>query len=164
MLRQMEAGYRSDPFHALRKNLESVTEVEWKTRPLNPSVGPNSEFGEQPELSIADLVLHVGGAKYMYANRAFGDGTMKWGGIKGPRTHDKETVLAWLDAGHRQLVEGLTALENDAMLDTERSFPGWPTPLTVRILAGIVMNHDLYHSGEINRQRALIRGSEGWER
>jgi len=27
-----------------------------------------------------------------------------------------------------------------------------------------VINHDLYHSGETNRQRALIRGADGWER
>jgi uncharacterized damage-inducible protein DinB len=37
-------------------------------------------------------------------------------------------------------------------------------PMPVREFVTIMINHDLYHSGEINRQRALIRGSDGWER
>jgi hypothetical protein len=31
-------------------------------------------------------------------------------------------------------------------------------------MIGIVINHDLYHAGEINRQRDMIRGAEGWDR
>jgi hypothetical protein len=33
-----------------------------------------------------------------------------------------------------------------------------------RSLIAMIGNHDLYHSGEVNRQRALIRGANGWER
>jgi hypothetical protein len=33
-----------------------------------------------------------------------------------------------------------------------------------RQLLTIMISHDLYHSGEINRQRSLIRGAEGWDR
>ena len=42
----------------------------------------------------------------------------------------------------------------------------WRTPARMRRdhLLTIVMNHDVYHSGEINRQRALIRGAQGWDR
>ena len=59
--------------------------------------------------------------------------------------------------GHRKLVDGLAALQDDAELVLERPAP-WRMPMRREQLIAIVMNHDVYHSGEINRQRALIRG------
>lgn len=159
LARQMNVAYRDDPFHAFRRNVESVRPEEWDVRPAGWSV---EEFGEQPELSVCDLVLHVAGAKHMYADRAFGDASLEWADIKPPPL-DMESVLAWLDAGHRKLVDGLAALRDDDELVVERPAP-WRLPMLREQLIAIVINHDLYHSGEINRQRALIRGTEGWNR
>ncbi len=159
LLRQMNAAYRDDPFHAFRKNLASVRPEEWDVRPSGWTV---EEFGSQPELSIRELVLHVAGPKYMYADRAFGDATLEWEDIKLPSL-DTESVLAWLDEGHQKLVDGLAALHDDAELEVMRQAP-WRTPMRREQLISIVINHDVYHSGEINRQRALIRGTEGWDR
>ncbi|MEX2226453.1 MAG: DinB family protein [Dehalococcoidia bacterium] len=159
LVAQMEAAYRGDPFHALRKNVESVRPEEWSVRPASWSV---DEFGTQPELSICDITLHVAGAKFMYADRAFGDASLEWGDIRLPPL-DMKPVLDWLDEGHRLLAGGLAALEDDAELSVERPAP-WRLPMRRAQLMSIVMNHDLYHSGEINRQRALLRGAEGWER
>ena len=159
LLRRMDAAYRGDYFHALRKNVESVRPEEWDVRPATWSV---EEFGTQPELSICETVLHVAGAKFMYADRAFGDASLEWGDIRPPAL-DMESVLAWLAEGHQQLVAGLAALQDDGELLVERPAP-WRMPLVREQLIGIVINHDLYHSGEVNRQRALIRGAEGWDR
>jgi uncharacterized damage-inducible protein DinB len=159
-MQRLEAAYRLDPFHALRRNVESVRAEEWEVPPETWSV---DEFGTRPELSIRDLVLHVAGAKHMYADRAFGDATLEWDTIKLPASLEMDPVLAWLDEGHRALADGLAALADDEELAAERSFP-WRTPGRRDQLLGIVINHDLYHSGEINRQRALIRGAEGWDR
>lgn len=161
LLRAMQWAYADDPFHALRRNLESVTDAEWDVRPASWSV---DEFGTDPELSICDIVLHVAAAKRMYANRVFGDGLMEWEQIAIPEARDMASVLAWLDDGYRQLVDGLTALPDDAELATERTFPYRRGLILVprEQLLRIIINHDLYHSGEINRQRALIRGAEGW--
>jgi uncharacterized damage-inducible protein DinB len=158
--RRLKAAYRNDPFHALRKNVESVRPDEWGVRPAEHSV---EEFGTQPELSICDLVLHVAGAKHMYADRIFGAAELEWEQIRLPASLDMDSVLAWLEEGHRQLADGLAALEDDAALAEQRPAP-WRTPMTREQLLGIVINHDLYHSGEINRQRALIRGAQGWQR
>jgi uncharacterized damage-inducible protein DinB len=130
---------------------------------LRPAGWSIEEFGTDPELSICDVVLHVAGAKFMYADRAFGDASLEWTEIKGPAARDTEAVLAWLEEGHRLFAEGLAALTDDAELTEERPAQ-WRTPLLRAQLIGIVINHDLYHSGEINRQRALIRGSVGWDR
>jgi DinB superfamily len=160
LVRQMNAAYRDDPFHALRKNLASVRPDEWDVRPAGWSV---EEFGINPELSICDLALHVAGAKFMYADRAFGDASLEWADIRLPQVRNIEAVLAWLDEGHRALAECLAALQDDAELAAERPAP-WRMPMRREQLIGIVINHDLYHSGEINRQRALIRGTQGWDR
>ncbi len=159
LVRQMSSAYRDDPFHAFRRNVESVRADEWDVR---PSGWTAEEFGSQPELSICDLVLHVAGAKHMYADRAFGDASLEWADITLPPL-DMEPVLAWLDEGHKKLVDGLAALPDDAELVAERPAP-WRLPMRRDQLLAIVMNHDLYHSGEINRQRALIRGTDGWDR
>ena len=58
----LELAYRSDRFHALLENLKDVRDEEWNTLPSEHSV---EVFGPSPELSIADLVRHVGGAKLM---------------------------------------------------------------------------------------------------
>ena len=160
LLHLMDVAYRDDPFSALLRNLKGIAAAEWDVRPATWSV---EEFGTQPDLSICDIVLHVAGAKHMYADRAFGDATLEWTDIKLPASRDMGPVLAWLDDGYRALTDGLAALIDDARLDDERSFPRRsPTPR--RQLITIMISHDLYHSGEINRQRALIRGADGWER
>jgi hypothetical protein len=156
---RLEAAYRSDPFHAFRRNVESVRADEWDVRPASWSA---DEFGADPELSICELTLHVAGAKHMYADRAFGEASLDWSDIR-PPSLEMPAVLAWLDEGHRKLAGGLAALTDDAQLAEERPAP-WRLPLRREQLLMIVINHDLYHSGEINRQRALIRGAEGWAR
>jgi len=40
----------------------------------------------------------------------------------------------------------------------------WRTPMKRRSLIAMITNHDLYHAGEVNRQRSLIRGATGWDR
>jgi hypothetical protein len=146
--RMLDQAYRTDPWSALRK--------------IRPETWSVDEFGTDPELSICDIALHTG-AKYMYADRAFGDASLEWGDIKGPASRSMEDVLAWLDEAHRLMMDGLAALEDDARLQDERQAP-WRTPMRRVALIALITNHDLYHAGEINRQRALMRGASGWER
>jgi hypothetical protein len=159
LLGQLEAAYRRDPFSALRRNVESVKPEEWDVKPATWSV---DEFGTDPELSICDIITHVAGAKFMYADRAFGDAVLEWGTIAIPPP-DMPARLAWLDEGHRGFAAGLAALTDDSELLVERPAP-WRMPMRREQLIGIIISHDLYHSGEINRQRSLIRGAAGWDR
>lgn len=158
-LRQFDAAYRDDPFHAFRKNLTSATAAEWEVRPSDWSV---EEFGTRPELSICDIALHVGVALVMYADRAFGDATLEWAEIPRPE-RDIPSVLAWLDEGQAAFAAGIAGLSDDAQLAEERQAP-WRALMRREQLISLMVNHCLYHSGEVNRQRALIRGSSGWAR
>lgn len=157
--RMAEQAYRTDPFSALRKNIESVKPEEWDVR---PSAWSGEEFGTRPDLSICDLALHTG-AKYMYVDRAFGDASLEWETITPPSSRSMEDVLAWLDEAHRLMIAGLDSLDDDAQLEDQRQAP-WRTPMLRRALVAMITNHDIYHAGEINRQRALLRGAQGWDR
>jgi uncharacterized damage-inducible protein DinB len=157
--RMLDQAYRTDPFSALRKNIESVRPEEWDIRPATWSA---DEFGTRPELSICDIALHTG-AKYMYVDRAFGDASLEWETIAPPPSRSMEDVLGWLDEAHRLMMDGLAALDDDARLEDERQAP-WRTPMRRVALIALISNHDIYHAGEINRQRALLRGAEGWAR
>jgi hypothetical protein len=108
--RQLEAAYRADPFHALRQNLESVQSDEWSVRPAEWRA---DVFGQNPVLSICDQVAHVAGARFMYADRAFGEARLEWGAIE-PPSRDRESMLAWLDEWHAVFAAGLVALADDA--------------------------------------------------
>jgi uncharacterized damage-inducible protein DinB len=158
MLQALDAAYRADRFHSLLGNLSDVRDDEWDTRPANHSV---EVFGTQPELSIADIVRHVGAAKLMYANHAFGGASLDWPSTA-PPSAEHDAILRWLDAAHEDFVTAVTALADDSELEVDRR-AHWGRPLATRHIVSIVTNHDLYHSGEINRQRALIRGADGWE-
>lgn len=158
-LHNVNAAYHDDRFHAFRRNLAAATPAEWDIRPSDWSV---DEFGSQPELSICDMAFHVGGALVMYTDRAFGDARLEWADIAVP-ARDKETVLAWLDEVQGTFADGIDALTDDAQLADEREAP-WRVPMRRDQLISLMVNHLLYHSGEVNRQRALIRGSTGWDR
>ena len=129
-------------------------------RPADHSV---EVFGTQPELTIRDIATHVGGALIMYTNRAFGSADVQWDDIAGPPDDSMERVVAWLDGCHQAFADGLAALTDDEELQVQRPAP-WNMPLRRSDYVAMMINHQLYHSGEVNRQRALIRGSSGWER
>jgi hypothetical protein len=156
--RLLEAAYRNDPFHALRRNLDSVLPEEWDTRPPDAATPPAEPATDV--FAIREIVQHVAGAKYMYANHAFGDAAMDWSDIPRPARGDREGLLAWLDDGHKAFMAGLAALADDAALEEKRPWPGG-FQLPVSFMVATIINHDLYHAGEINRQRALLRHS-GW--
>ncbi|MBT5774109.1 MAG: DinB family protein [Dehalococcoidia bacterium] len=159
MLQALDAAYRTDRYQGLLGNLSDVRDDEWDTRPANHSA---DVFGTVPELSIADIVRHVAAAKLMYANHAFGDASLDWPSTA-PPSADRAEIMSWLDAAHTAFVDTVAALDNDAELDVERPIHTGRLLPTKHLLT-IIINHDLYHSGEINRQRALIRGASGWDR
>ncbi len=158
LIRTLEAAYRGDRFSALRVNLEDIRPEEWHAHPTKHDV---AVFGEDPELSIAEIVAHVGAGKRMYANHGFGDRSLQWGPSAGPPAWDMPAVLDWLDEGHRNFVACVDALGDDSELAVERYAP-WGALLPTEHLIAIIRDHDLYHSGEVNRQRSLMRGAEGW--
>jgi len=158
LIRSLEAAYRGDRFHALRENLRDIRPEEWDARPERHD---EEIWGANPELSFADIITHVGAGKRMYANHGFGDRSLRWGPPAGPPSREMDAMIAWLDEGHRAFVACIESLGDDSELTVERHAP-WGALLPTEQLITIMRNHDIYHAGEINRQRSLLRGAEGW--
>lgn len=135
---------------SLLANLKNLRDEDWETIPTG---------GER---SIADIVDHVGWAKWMYHDHAFGPGTISPDEpfITGRKRPPAE-VIDWLQEGHRRWIASISALTDD-QLDGERPL-AWGETMPLRTIIQIVIAHDTYHAGEINHLRALLQGNDHWE-
>ena len=137
--------------HSLLENLREVRDDDWYATP---------EGGSR---SIAAILEHVGWAKWMYENYAFGDGSLRgdappvWPADGRPRA--RAQLLPWLREGHERLAASVRALDSDAELERERP-TNWGERKPTRWLVHTMIEHDLYHAGEINHLRALLHGSD----
>jgi len=135
-------------------NLESVTEDEWDAVPTG---------GVR---TIRDIVAHIGMFKYMYPTSAFRGREFDYG--ENPATPPaerlatKDSAIEWLKEAHEYLLESFSTMKDDSELDELRP-AHWGELLPTRTLMSIVLEHDTYHAGEINRGRALLQGNDEFE-
>jgi uncharacterized damage-inducible protein DinB len=147
-----EAFDASQQEHSLLGNLRSVTDAEWLAAPPG---GVRSIF---------EVVQHVGECKYVYDNHAFGDGSMRWdkpGTIPSvePNTA-RDDVLDWLRGGQRRLREHAAGLIDEHLIQPRKS--NWGQEYETRWLISVMIQHDLYHAGEINHIRGILQGNDRW--
>jgi hypothetical protein len=113
--------------------------------------------------SIFSIVKHVGECKYVYDNHAFGDGTMRWDRPETVPSVDEATpkaaILGWLNDGHDRIRAGVASLDDDSELLTHRR-ANWGRAYETTWLISTLIQHDLYHAGEINHLRALRQGND----
>jgi hypothetical protein len=106
--------------------------------------------------SIRDVVAHVGACKFMYHDQAFGDGRYTWDDppvAGGDALAAIPSAIAWLREGHERLRRGIAALDDDELLRPRPHHSG--TARETRWIVQTMIEHDLYHAGEINYIRAL---------
>jgi hypothetical protein len=151
----LEQAYDGHHEHSLLANLRSLRKEDWDWTPPNGS------------RTIRAIVAHVGECKYVYENSAFGDGAFRWDhptdafrailrGSSGP----PGAVLAWLAEGQHQLIRPVSALDDDELRHPRRT--PWGAPEEARWIVSVMIEHDLYHAGEINHLRALHHGADRW--
>lgn len=150
----IEEAFEGDPSHSLLANLHDLREEDW-TATLSGS-----------QRSIADILEHVGWAKWMYEDYAFGSASMRGDQpplipVGGARSRPHEDLLAWLTEGHRRWLASVRLLTDDSELDRAR-LTNWGESLPTRDIVRIMIAHDLYHAGEINHLRAQLQGTDGW--
>lgn len=100
----------------------------------------------------------------MYRDYAFGPGKLfwdqpavqPWADGKAPM---RETI-DWLERVHGELVQDIAALD-DAELARPR-LTNWGEQRETRWIQSMLLQHDLYHSGEINHIRSLFSGDDRW--
>ena len=143
----------ADSEHSLLKNLASVREESWTRVP---------EGGKRP---IQNIVAHVGMFKFMYANHGFGAGDLDYGdppaSPEPERLASVAAAMEYLRQGHEYLTGCIRELGDDSELDASRK-AHWGGLVPTRHIIVTMIEHDVYHAGEINRSRALLQNDDGW--
>lgn len=147
-----EHGFGWDHWHSLLWNLHNVEPEQWTQAP--PGGGR----------TIRQLAVHLGTTFLMYESHAFGDGSRSWDdrlieGI-GPGETPEETT-AWLRRAHSVLRDSAAQLTDDR-LGEPRKAP-WGEEYEARRIIELMIQHPLYHVGEINHIRALLQGNDDWD-
>lgn len=149
LLYLLDEAFDGPDWHSLLTNLRSVTAEEWEWVPPG---------GQR---SIRDLVQHVGASKFVYHDHAFGGGTLPLEDplVMGAGVLDTiPTAIQWLREGQARLRESLALLDDEELLRPRRTH--WGEWRETRWIAMVMLQHDLYHAGEINHIRALCRGDD----
>jgi hypothetical protein len=68
--------------------------------------------------------------------------------------------IEWLQHGHAQLRASVAALTDDELSKPRPVHMGGT--LETRMIISIMIEHDVYHAGEINHLRSLMQGTDYW--
>jgi hypothetical protein len=99
----------------------------------------------------------------MYENYAFGDAHLTW---DDPLVRGRDALssvadaVAWLQARQARLRQSVAALDDDELLRPRRA--NWGEMKETRWLITTLIQHDLYHTGEINHIRSLHQQNDDW--
>jgi hypothetical protein len=151
----IEEAFEGDPAHSLLTKLHNLQDDYWTALP--PGAGR----------SIAEILEHVGWAKWMYEDYAFGSAKLRGDQPplippQGTRSRPRHELMGWLMEGHQRWLASVRALREDVELEKER-LTNWGERLPTRVIVRIMIAHDWYHAGEINHLRALLSGTDHWE-
>jgi hypothetical protein len=147
----MDSAFEGDParpdqsWHAVLVNLKSLHPEDWDWVPPG---------GKR---TVRRLVLGLASCKYVCDSKAFGDGSVDWSNPGSFPTVDipnNDDVVRWLSESHRRLRDSVAGLTEDAqLLELRPSY--WGEDREIRWQINTMIQHDLYHAGEINHIRAL---------
>ena len=141
-----------DESQALMPNLESVEPAMWQAR-LPGSVR-----------TIGSIAVHVASCKVIYANHAFEDAQLTFDSPEAAPWPEFEAPMAetldWLRTSQTALMAHVGGLTDDDLLVPRRA--NWGELRETRWLLAVLLQHDVYHAGEVNRMRALFAGEDRW--
>ncbi len=133
--------------------LESITgltqELAWATIELQPGEYLHTEG------SILSQIAHVANGKIIYGSVGFRETEVRWRELS-PKIDslwpNLDAVVDWLHEAHAYWMDSWASVED---LEAERPrFNGAMVPAWK--LIATVMNHDQYHAGQIQLQRAIL--------
>lgn len=146
----MDQAFEEKEQHALLKNLQDVRDDDWTRVPHGGA------------RSIAEIAQHVGDCKRMYANHAFDDGQMTWHEVasRWQSLPPKSEMVDWLREGHAYLRGFVDHQTDDELMVLRKA--NWGAMHETRWLISTMIEHDLYHAGEINHIRAVLQSTDAW--
>ncbi len=98
----------------------------------------------------------------MYANHAFDDAKMSWHEFdaRWKSLPAKAEMIEWLREGQAYLRGFVDQLTDDGPTVPRKA--NWGTMHETRWLISTMIEHDLYHAGEINHIRGVLQGTDAW--
>ncbi len=152
LLYLLDEAFQGTDWHSLLGNLHSLTPEDWLWVPPG---------GHR---SIRDIIQHVGGSKFMYQNHAFGDAHLTWDDPlvegRGALSTISEAT-SWLQEGQQRLRHSIAVLDDAELLRPRMT--SWDELKETRWIITMIIQHDLYHAGEINHIRSLRNQSDRWQ-
>jgi uncharacterized damage-inducible protein DinB len=153
LLYLVDESFDANAEHSLLGNLRNVDAATWSVQPR----GGNR--------TIRHIVDHAGVGIRLYGNHLFGDATLDYLAVHraSPGRADPDTipaVRAWLQAGHADFRAGVEKLSDQDLTRVARAHYG--EAAEIRWLIGVVIQHNVYHAGEINHLRALLQHDDRW--
>ena len=151
LLYLLDGAFDGPQWHSLLGNLRSTNPEDWEWVPPG---------GDR---AIRDIVQHVGGSKFMYHNHAFGDAKLTWDDPLvdgGDALSDVSSAIAWLQKGQERLRQSVALLDDAELLRPRLT--NWGEPEETRWIIATMVQHDLYHAGEINHIRSLRHQNDRW--
>jgi uncharacterized damage-inducible protein DinB len=143
---------QSNESQSLMTNLATVTADQWRARP------------EGVRRTAEIIAVHVGACKVMYVDHAFGAGTLTWESPEVAPWPVGEApmaeVVAWLRETHAALMGHVRSLTDEELLRRRRA--NWGEQRETRWLLSALLQHDVYHAGEINHLRSVLDGDDRW--
>lgn len=149
LLYLFDEAFQGKDWHSLLTNLKAVTFDDWHW------VAPGGRR------SICTIVEHVGACKFIYQNQAFGDGNLAWDDPHVLGTGRLDTIssaVEYLREGHEHLRQCIAALADEELYQLRPHHSG--KLRETRWIISVMIQHDLYHAGEINYIRALHQGDD----
>ncbi len=153
----LDTAFEGSRWHSLMANLKDVSEDDYHWTMTRE--GAADDQGR----SIKGMVRHLAAAKFVYNDNAFGDASHVWADMQ-PRINDPAASMAddmkWLRENHERFWSSVASLD-DADLDTPRR-THWGAMLDTHGIVSIMIEHDMYHAGEINHLRAIRQDTDFW--
>src|SRR5215210_7644597 len=149
----MDQAFDGNDLHSLIGNLTAVDGTMWTQRL------PNSLR------TIGEIALHVGSSKVMYTDYAFGGGTLTFADADvepwPPESAPMDDAIAWLRRTHETLMAHVRSLSDEEL--GKPRMANWGEEKETRWLMSTLLEHDVYHAGEINRMRSVLSGEDRWQ-
>jgi len=155
--KQLQAAYQTSRWHSLKEALKDVKSDEARWQPAHYK-GFSWAHG-----SILEIAFHVAGDTLYQLDSAFGSRALAWEALEARFKRDGGDLPAAIrlfEEGFSQLQGHLKGL-TDA--DLERSYiaPDGKTQKTLEELFQMILEHWLYHAGQIVYVRSLWAGLKG---
>ena len=150
---QLARSFERSHWHAVKRAVRDLGEEEARWIP-----GPYAGF---PFMSgnILDILFHLGGDKLFHVNHWFGDGSVTWEGLRERFQADEgnlQAALKLLEEGYAAVTGALNGL-TDADLLAKRKRGKSHHERHLDFFAEM-LEHDLYHAGQIVYIRCLYEG------